>query len=136
MTFSREEMKKKAIEYLQLLEIKKSYVKEFIEEDEVHLFEHCAGIDAALDVKNKIEEIEHKSGCLVYAGEKSGQLYSFLLVSEYPEDAQYNVLKRGKIADSNLYKAYAYVWNRKEEFLSEYGMVTLMAWNGGIKRIY
>lgn len=136
MTLSREEMKKQAIECLHSLEIKKSYIKEFTEENKIYLFENCGGAVVEPDVKQKIEEIEQKTGCLVYAVEKSGQLYSFLLVSEYPEDAQYSVMKWGTFADNNLYKAYAYVWDRVEEFLSEFGMVALVAWGGGIKRIY
>ena len=84
--------KEKAIELMKRLDIYKPYIKGFRESDKVCFFEGFGGfwIDQEPEVYAKMKAIEEKYGCLVYAVTHEftpfGECYSFLIVSDYPEE--------------------------------------------------
>ena len=84
--------KEKAIELMKRLDIYKPYIKGFRESDKVCFFEGFGGfwIDQEPEVYAKMKAIEKKYGCLVYAVTHEftpfGECYSFLIVSDYPEE--------------------------------------------------
>ena len=61
--------KEKAIEILKQLDIYKPYIDGFREEDKVCFFENFGGfwIDQEPEAYKKMQEIEQKHGCKVYA---------------------------------------------------------------------
>ena len=59
-----------------------------------------------------------------------GELYDFLIVTDYPEEWDTLVYSQG-----NRHTAFAYVWNKDDEWCSEFGSVTLQSFGGGIRRI-
>ena len=83
---------------------------------------------------DKIKEIEEKHNCLVYAitheYTEFGELYDFLIVTDYKEEWDNLFEKSG-----NHYFAFAYVWNKDDDYCSEFGTITLSSFGGGIRRI-
>lgn len=128
--------KEKAIELMKRLDIYKPYIKGFRESDKVCFFEGFGGfwIDQEPEVYAKMKAIEKKYGCLVYAVTHEftpfGECYSFLIVSDYPEE--WDDLMND---DGNRHCAYAYVWNKDDEWCSEFGDILVQSFGGGIKRI-
>ena len=59
-----------------------------------------------------------------------GECYSFLIVSDYPEE--WDDLMND---DGNRHCAYAYVWNKDDEWCSEFGDIIVQSFGGGIKRV-
>lgn len=130
------ERKQKAIEYMKKLDIYKPYIKGFKENDEVCFFEGFAGVWAWQDeeLQSKIKKLEEKYNCTVYAVTHEysdfGELYDFLIVTDYKEEWDDLVLKC-----NNTYYSFAYVWNKSDEDMSEFGTVAIQSFGGGIKRI-
>ena len=118
------------------LDIYKPYIKGFKENDEVCFFEGFAGFWAWQDeeLTSKIKEIEEKYNATVYAitheYTEFGELYDFLIVTDYKEewDDLLTNLQGG-------FYAFAYVWNKTDNDLSEFGTVSLQSFGGGIRRI-
>ena len=111
--------KEKAIELMKRLDIYKPYIKGFRESDKVCFFEGFGGfwIDQEPEVYAKMKAIEKKC-------------YSFLIVSDYPEE--WDDLMND---DGNRHCAYAYVWNKDDEWCSEFGDIIVQSFGGGIKRV-
>ena len=128
--------KEKAIEFLKKMDIYKPYIKGFEEKDSVCFFENYGGywIDQELELYAKMKEIENKYQCLVYAVTHEftdfGELYDFLIVTNYPEEWDTLVYSNG-----NRHTVFAYVWNKDDDWCSEFGSVTVQSFGGGIKRI-
>lgn len=136
MNTTLEERKIKALELMKKLDIYKPYIKGFKENNEVCFFEGFGGFWAWQDeeLQNKITEIEKKYNCTVYAVTHEytdfGELYDFLIVTDYKEE--WNDLL------TNLqggFYAFAYVWNKTDNNLSEFGTISLQSFGGGIRRI-
>lgn len=129
--------KEKAIELLQELNIYHPYIKGFVEQDRVCFFEGFGGywVDQENELYAKMKEIEKNYKCLVYAitheFTEFGELYDFLIVTDYPEEWDTLVYSQG-----NRHTAFAYVWNKDDDWCSEFGSVTVQSFGGGIKRIY
>ena len=125
-----------AIKYLKQLHIYKPYIKAFEEEDKVCFFEEFGGfyIDEEPELKEKKFEIESEHGVLVYAITHEftdfGECYSFLIVTQYPEEWDSLVISQG-----NRHSAFAYVWNKDDDWCSEFGSIGLQNFGGGIRRI-
>ena len=72
------------------------------------------------EVYAKMKAIEKKYGCLVYAVTHEftpfGECYDFLIVSDSPDE--WDDLMND---DGNRHCAYAYVWNKDDEWCSEFG---------------
>lgn len=114
----------------------KKGIKGFRESDKVCFFEGFGGfwIDQEPEIYAKMKAIEKKYSCLVYAVTHEftpfGECYSFLIVSDYPEE--WDDLMND---DGNRHCAYAYVWNKDDDWCSEFGSVTVQSFGGGIRRI-
>ena len=136
MNTTLEERKIKALELMKKLDIYKPYIKGFKENNEVCFFEGFGGFWTWQDeeLQSKIKELEEKYNCTVYAVTHEytdfGELYDFLIVTDYKEEW-------GDLL-TNLqggYYAFAYVWNKTDNDLSEFGTIGLQSFGGGIRRI-
>ena len=136
MNTTKIERKEKAIELMKKLDIYKPYIKGFKENDEVCFFEGFGGFWAWQDegLQSKIKEIEEKYNCTVYAVTHEftefGELYDFLIVTDYKAEWDDLLLKFG-----NKHHAFAYVWNKDDDYCSEFGDVIIQSFGGGIRRI-
>ncbi len=128
--------KDKAVEFMKKLDIYKPYIDGFIKKDEVCFFERFGGywVYQEPEIHAKMLEIEKEFNCKVYAitheFTEFGELYSFLLVTNYPEEWG-NLL----YSNGNRHTAFAYVWNKDVEYNSEFGNITVQSFGGGITRI-
>jgi hypothetical protein len=136
MNTTKEERKQKAIEYMKKLGIYKPYISGFEEKNYVCYFEGFGGFWTWQDEKlsAKIKEIEEKYDCTVYAVTHEitefGEIYDLLVVTDYKEewdDLLYN--------NHSYNYAFAYCWNKTDNFCSEFGTIALQSFGGGIRRI-
>lgn len=136
MNITREEKKIKAVELLKKLDIYRPYIKGLQKEDNVCFFENYGGYWAwqEPDLMKKVKELEEEHNCLVYAITHEytsiGEMYSFLIVTDYEEEWDTLLEKYG-----NQYYAFAYVLNKDDDDCSEFGTVALSSFGGGIRRI-
>lgn len=127
-----------AIQCLEKLDIYKPYIRKFKSEESMPcFFENFGGFyaDQEPELFAKIKEVEQKYDCLVYAITHEylefGECWSLLCVSKETEDwteclDQFN--------QTGFY-AFAYVWNKTDDWLSEFGDVVVQSFGGGIRRI-
>ena len=133
---TQEQRKEKAIELMHTLDIYKPYIKGFKENDQVCFYEQFAGfwVDQEPDIFKKMKEIEEEYSCTVYAITHEltafGECYSFLVVTDYEEEWDTLVEKYDK-----GHTAFAYVWNKDDEWCSEFGSIAVQSFGGGIRRI-
>lgn len=131
-----EERKIKAVELMKQLNIYKPYIKDFEEKDTVCFYENFAGFWAWQDdeLNTKIKEIESKYHCTVYAVTHEftefGECYSMLIVTRYKQEWENLVYN-----DNGTFYAFAYVWNKTDDWCSEFGTVGVKSMGGGIKRV-
>lgn len=136
MNTTLEERKEIAIKYLKELDIYTPYINGFEKENEVCYFEQFAGYWAWQDkeLTEKIKDIEEKFNCTVYAITHEytgfGECYSFLVITDYKEEWD-SLLEKVNCS----YYAFAYVWNKDDEWCSEFGTIGIKSFGGGIKRI-
>ena len=136
MNITRDIKKEKAIELMKKLDIYKPYIKGFKNEDTVCYFENYGGYWAwqEPDLMEKVKQLEEEHNCLVYAITHEytgiGEMYSFLIVTDYEEEWDTLLEKYG-----NQYYGFAYVWNKDDDDCSEFGTVALSSFGGGIRRI-
>ena len=136
MNITREEKKIKAVELLKKLDIYRPYIKGLQKEDNVCFFENYGGYWAwqEPDLMKKVKELEEEHNCLVYAITHEytsiGEMYSFLIVTDYEEEWDTLLEKY-----NNQYFAFAYVWNKDNDDCSEFGTIALSSFGGGIRRI-
>ena len=128
--------KAKAIEIMKQMDIYKPYIEGFEKEDKVCFFEMYGGfwVYQEPEVEAKMKELEKEYGCKIYAITHEythfGECYSFLLVSKYEEEWEMCA-----VSDRNKHYAFAYVWNKDDDWCSEFGTVAVQSYGGGIKRI-
>lgn len=81
-----------------------------------------------------MKEIEKEHNCKVYAITHEftafGELWDFLVVTNYPEEWEDMVYSYG-----NKHTLFAYVWNKSDEDCSEFGDITVQSFGGGIRRV-
>ena len=128
--------KEKAVELLKEMDIYTPNIQGFKEKGMVCFSENYGGfwIDQEPELYAKLKELEKKHNCLVYAVTHEytefGELYDFLIVTDYPEEWDTLVYSQG-----NRHTAFAYVWNKDDEWCSEFGSVSVQSFGGGIRRI-
>ena len=128
--------KQKAIELLKEMDIYTPYIKGFQEKGMVCYFKNYGGfwIDQEPELYAKLKELEKKHNCLVYAVmheyTEFGECYSFLLVTDYKSEWRTLMWSEG-----NKHSAFAYVWNKDDDWCSEFGSIMVQSFGGGIKRI-
>ena len=128
--------KEKAIELLKKMDIYKPYIQGFRDSDKVCFFERFGGywVEQEPELYEKMKSLEKKYNCLVYAVTHEftefGELYDFLIVTDYPKEWDDLVYSQG-----SYHTAFAYVWNKDDDQCSEFGSVTVHSFGGGIKRI-
>ena len=123
---------------MKTLNIYKPYIRKFEKDGTVTLFERFGGyyIDdyQEPELLEKIKEFEAETGSLVYAVTHElfefGECYSFLCVSKYEEEWEYTLESEDQY---NI--AWAYVWNKTDEWCSEFGSIGIKSLWGGIARI-
>ena len=131
-----QKQKAKAIEMMKQMDIYKPYINGFEKQDKVCFFEQFGGfwVYQEPEVEEKMKELEKKYGCMVYAitheYTQFGECYSFLIVSKYKEE-----WNRCVVSEKNKHYAFAYVWNKDDDWCSEFGTVVVQSFGGGIKRI-
>ena len=136
MTLDITKQKDKAIELMKRMDIHKPYIQGFRENGMVCFFERFGGYwaDQKPELYTKMKEIEQKYRCMVYAITHEwlefGECYSFLIVTAYPEEWATLVHSNG-----NEHTAFAYVWNKDDDWCSEFGTVMVQSFGGGIRRI-
>ena len=130
------QQKAKAIEIMKQMDIYEPYINGFEKQDKVCFFEQFGGfwVYQEPEVEAKMKELEKKYGCIVYAitheYTQFGECYSFLIVSKYKEEWD-----RCVVSEKNKHYAFAYVWNKNDDWCSEFGTVVVQSFGGGIKRI-
>jgi hypothetical protein len=136
MNVSRENKKAEAIKRMKALDLYGPYIKAFEKKDEIFLSEMTGGVyefhdDAELNAK--VKEFEEEYNALVYHVIRTmtqfGELYSFLYVSDHSDEWEYD---NNDLAEGY---AYAYVWNKIDEWCSEIGSIGVRGKFGGIVRV-
>lgn len=136
MNITTENKKQKAIELMNKLSIYKPYIKGFRENNQICFFEGFCGYwaDQEPELMAKIQEFEKEYNCLVYAVTHEylefGECYDFLFISDYKEEWNEMLYRAG-----DMYYAYAYVWNKTDDWCSEFGTIGIRSLGGGIKRV-
>ena len=133
---NKQQQKAQTIKYLRQLDIYKPYIDGFEADDQVCVFERYMGywVCQYPEIINKMKAVEKKFGATVYAITHEytdfGECYSFLLVTKYKEE--WATLLR---SNKNTHYAFAYVWNKSDDWCSEFGTVAVKSGMGGITRI-
>ena len=133
---TKEQRKQQAEKYLKQLDIYKPYIKGFMEDDNVCFYENFGGFWAyqEKELAEKIKEIESKHNCTVYAVTHEytqfGECYSLMLVTDYPEEWEQSLVR-----DKSTFYTFAYVWNKDDDWCSEFGTIGVKSLGGGIKRV-
>lgn len=131
-----QERKIKAIELMKELKIYKPYIDGFEKDNMVCFFEFFGGFWAFQEpeIQQKLNDLEQEHDITIYAITHEmtafGECYSFLYVNGYKEEWEYTLEGEG-----NEHYAFAYVWNKTDDWCSEFGTVAIKSYGGGIKRI-
>lgn len=129
--------KEVAISAMKTLDIYKPYIKKFEKDGTVTLFERFGGyyIDEVQEPEllKKIRDFEEETGSLVYAVTHNmfefGECYSFLIISKYEEEWGMTL---EEVKDGY---AFSYVWNKTDDYCSEFGTIAVRSFGGGIARV-
>ena len=137
MKTTKEQRKEKAVELMKQLQIYKPYINDFKKDNLVTYFERHIGYWTYQnkEVDKKIKEIEKEYNLTVYAVTHEffefGECYDFLYVSNDNEDWDYIL----DPINSKQFYARAYVWNKTDDYCSEFGDVIIFTALGGLRRI-
>lgn len=137
---SRETKKQEAIKRMAALGLFKPCIKAFTKYDEVQLSEPTGGLyefSDDVDLSAKVKEFEIEHDALVYHVIHSPviidgirmNMYNFLYVSDYDEEWE---IDNDDISDGYV---MAYVWNKSDDFLSEFGSIAVQERIGGLIRV-
>lgn len=129
--------KEVALSAMKSLDILPAYINKFKKDGTITLFERFGGyyIEEYNEPKllEKIKDFEAETGSIVYAVTHEifmfGECYSFLIISKYEEEWEY------ALEDVKEGYAFSYVWNKTDEWCSEFGTVTIQSLGGGIRRV-
>ena len=132
----KQRQKVKAIELMNQMGIYKPYINGFEKDDQVCFFEQFGGfwVYQEPEIEAKMKKLEKEYDCRVYAitheFTQFGECYSFLIVTAYEEEWD-----RSVVSEKNNHYAFAYVWNKDDDWCSEFGTIVVKSYGGGIKRI-
>lgn len=129
--------KEVALSAMKALDIYAPYIKKFDKDGTITLFERFGGyyITEAQEPEllKKIREFEKEYDAIVYAVTHEmftfGECYSFLCVSKYEEEWEMTL---DNVSDGY---AWSYVWNKDDDWCSEFGTIAVKSFGGGIARV-
>ena len=136
MNVSRELKKAEALKRMTALDLFEPCIRVFNKKDEVQLSEMTGGLyefsdDAELNAK--IKEFEEQYNALVYhvihTFTQFGELYNFLYVSDYDDEWE---MEWEDLQDNYV---FSYVWNKTDEWCSEFGTIAVKQKFGGLIRV-
>lgn len=136
MNVSRELKKAEALKRMTALDLFEPCIRVFNKRDEVQLSEMTGGLyefsdDAELNAK--IKEFEEQYNALVYhvihTFTQFGELYNFLYVSDYDDEWE---MEWEDLQDNYV---FSYVWNKTDEWCSEFGTIAVKQKFGGLVRV-
>lgn len=128
--------KAKAIEYMNQLEIYQPFIDAFREDGSVCFFEGYGGywLEREPELYAKKKAIEREYDVLVYAithtKSSADEMWSFLVVTDHKSEWKTLVQSYG-----NQHRAFAYVWNKDDDWCSEFGSIVVQSFGGGIRRV-
>ena len=135
MKVSKEIKKEEALKRMKALDLYTDYIKAFKDKDEIFMSEMTGGVyefSENTELQAKVKEFEAEHNALVYHVIRTmtvfGELYNFLYVSDYEEEWE---MDNADIKDGY---ALAYVWNKTDEWCSEFGSIGVRGQFGGIVR--
>lgn len=136
MNISREIKKVEAINRMKALDLFKPCINAFKTRNEVQLSEITGGLYEFSnddDLNTQIENFEKEYNALVYhvihTYTTFGELYNFLFVGDYEEEWE---MENENIQDGYT---FAYVWNKTDEWCSEFGSIMVEEKFGGLVRV-
>lgn len=136
MNVLMETKKAEAINRMKALDLYKPYITLFEKDNKIFMSEMTGGVyefDDNTELVTKVKEFEEENDALVYHVIRTmtqfGELYNFLYVSNYQEEWELDN------ADIKAGYALAYVWNKTDEWCSEFGSIGVKGKFGGIIRI-
>ena len=129
--------KEVAISAMKTLDIYKPYIQKFENDGTVTLFERFGGYyideDNEPELLHKIRAFEKETGSIVYTVTHEitqfGELYDFLCINQYEDEWEMT------LEDIKDHYAFAYVWNKTDDWCSEFGTITVKSFGGGIARV-
>ena len=129
--------KEVALSAMKSLNILPAYINKFKKDGTITLFERFGGYyieeDNEPELLKKIKEFEAEYGSIVYAVTHTftqfGELYEFLCISKYEEEWE------DTLEDVKEGYAFSYVWNKTDDWCSEFGTIAVQSFGGGIKRV-
>lgn len=129
--------KEKAVEILKKLNIYKPYINGFQKKGDICFFERYGGYWAYQEpeLMDKIKEFESSHNALVYAVTHEftdfGECYDFMFVPNCEDewDELVSDMHNGSFC------VFAYVWNKTDDWCSEFGDILIKSMYGGLCRI-
>ena len=136
MKVTREIKKVEAIKRMKALKLFEPCIEHFEKYDEVQLSEMNGGLYefgryAKLVAKVKEFEVEHNALVyhVIHTYTSFGELFSFLYVSDYDEEWE---MENDDLNDGYV---FSYVWNKDDEWCSEFGGIAVKNRFGGLIRV-
>lgn len=136
MNVSRENKKVEAINRMKGLELFAPCIKAFKDRNEVQLSEMTGGLyefSGNEELTAKVKEFEQEYNALVYhvihTYTQFGELYNFLYVSDHEEEWE---MDQDDIKDNYV---MCYVWNKDDDWSSEFGTIAVRQLFGGLVRV-
>lgn len=129
--------KEKAVQILKQLNIYKPYINGFQKKGDICFFERYGGYWSYQEpeLMDKIKEFEDKHKALVYAVTHEftdfGECYDFMFVPDCEDEWGDLVVDM----NNGSFCVFAYVWNKDDEWCSEFGDILIKSMYGGICRI-
>ena len=136
MNVSREIKKTEALNRMKTLDLFAPCIKAFEKRNEVQLSEMTGGLyefSGNEELTAKVKAFEEEYNALVYhvihTFTQFGELYSFLYVSDHQDEWEYD--------NEDIKENYtmAYVWNKDDEWCSEFGSIAVRQKFGGLVRV-
>lgn len=136
MNVSKEIKKAEAIKRMEVLGLFKPCIRAFKSRNEIQLSEPTGGLyefSANEELTEKVKEFEEEHDALVYhvihTYTEFGELYSFLYVSDHEDEWG---MDNDDIKDNYV---MCYVWNKDDDWCSEFGTIAVRQKFGGLVRV-